>query len=156
VGAPLTRFTFVKQDAAERGGRIPLGNIADTLDSSVNTLLPQIPKGSRLALVGVANAEPEDAVYLVNGITLRFVNARHSGQFTVIERRDVENILIEQKFQMSGLVDDDAFVSIGKFLGATVVISGSVDGAGSQKRLVLKALDVLTAEILAMSSVPLR
>jgi curli biogenesis system outer membrane secretion channel CsgG len=82
-------------------------------------------------------------------VTLAFVNAR---KFTVIERKDIDVMLREQNFQLSGSVDDDSAVSIGKFLGATVVITGSVNGAGAQKRLTLKALDVRTAEILAMSS----
>ena len=64
-------------------------------------------------------------------------------------------ILAEQNFQLSGYVDDDSAVSIGKFLGATVVITGSISGTGSRKRLILRALDVQTAEILAMSSVSL-
>jgi cell division protein FtsI/penicillin-binding protein 2 len=49
-------------------------------------------------------------------------------------------------------VDDDSALSIGKFLGARVAVSGSVSGEGARKRLTLKALDVLTGEILAMAS----
>jgi hypothetical protein len=52
-------------------------------------------------------------------------------------------------------VDDDTFVSIGKFIGASVVVTGSISGTGSQKRLVIKAIDVLTSQILAMGSVSL-
>ncbi|MDR3019317.1 MAG: CsgG/HfaB family protein, partial [Treponema sp.] len=71
------------------------------------------------------------------------------------DRKDIDKVLAEQNFQMSGHVDDDSALSIGKFLGATVVITGSINVLGAQKRLVLKALDVQTAEILAMSSVAL-
>jgi hypothetical protein len=49
-------------------------------------------------------------------------------------------------------VDDASAVSIGKFLGATVVVTGNISGTGARKRLVLKAISVRTAEILAMSS----
>jgi hypothetical protein len=56
---------------------------------------------------------------------------------------------------MSGYVDDNAYVSIGRFIGATVVVTGSISGTGSQKRLVIKAIDVLTSEILAILPVPL-
>jgi hypothetical protein len=56
---------------------------------------------------------------------------------------------------MSGYVDDNAFVSIGKFIGATVVVTGSIIETGLHKRLVIKAIDVLTSEILAMVSVSL-
>ena len=56
---------------------------------------------------------------------------------------------------MSGFVDDDAFVSIGKFIGANVVITGNITGTGSQKRLVIKAIDMLTSTILSMEQVSL-
>ena len=150
VNAPLTRFTFVRQGTVERIDRIPMGNITNVLDQSFNMLLPNIPRHSRLAVVDITNADPRDTDYLINEMTLRFVNSR---QFTVIERREIEHIIIEQDFQMSGYVDNEAFVSIGRFLGATVVVSGSIDGVDSRRRLVLRALDVLTAEILSMSSV---
>ena len=109
-------------------------------------------KSSRLAVVNINNASPQEASYIINELTLRFVNSR---DFTVIERMDIDHILTEQNFQMSGYVSDASMLSIGRFLGATVVITGSIDGAGAQRRLVLKALDVLTSEILTMSSVPL-
>jgi curli biogenesis system outer membrane secretion channel CsgG len=85
-------------------------------------------------------------------LTLQFVNTR---KYTVVDRNDIEKVLTEQNFQMSGYVDDDAYVSIGKFIGATVVVTGSITGTGSQKRMVVKAIEVLTGEILAMASVAL-
>ena len=72
-----------------------------------------------------------------------------------IDRNDIDKVLTEQNFQMSGYVDDDAFVSIGKFIGANVVVTGNITGTGSQKRMVIKAIDVLTSEILSMASVSL-
>jgi curli biogenesis system outer membrane secretion channel CsgG len=49
-------------------------------------------------------------------------------------------------------VDDDSAVSIGKLLGANIVITGSITGVGSARRLRLKTLDVKTAEIVTMAS----
>jgi hypothetical protein len=56
---------------------------------------------------------------------------------------------------VSGYVDDASYVSIGKFIGATVIVTGYIYGTGSQKRLVIKAIDVLTSEILAILPVTL-
>jgi len=56
---------------------------------------------------------------------------------------------------MTGLVDDNSAVLIGRFLGATVVVTGSIGGSGLNRRLVVRALDARTAEILAMSSASL-
>lgn len=105
-----------------------------------------------MAIVGITATDPNEATFYVNELAIQFVNSR---RYTVVDRNDVDKALTEQNFQMSGYVDDDAFVSIGKFIGATVVVTGSVTGTGSQKRLVIKAIDVLTSEILSMASVSL-
>jgi hypothetical protein len=39
--------------------------------------------------------------------------------------------------------------SIGNMLGASIVITGNINGTGSSRRLTLKALDVETAEIVS-------
>ena len=83
---------------------------------------------------------------------MQFVNSR---RYTVVERGDIDKVLSEQNFQMSGMVDDDAFISIGNFFEARIVITGSITETGSQKRLVIKAIDVMTSEILAMVPVNL-
>jgi hypothetical protein len=63
----------------------------------------------------------------------------------VVDRKSLDAIKSEQNFQVFGEVDDDSSVSIDK-------LSGSVTGVGSTRRLRLKALDVITAEIVAIAS----
>ena len=70
--------------------------------------------------MGITSTDPNEAIFYVNELAIQFVNSR---RYTVIERNDVDKVLLEQNFQMSGLVDDDAFVSIGKFIGATIVVN---------------------------------
>jgi hypothetical protein len=142
VDAPQIRFTFVKQDSF----------VEDAVAQTFNTLIQHIPQGSRIAIINITSADADEGTFFLDEITLQFVNSR---RYTVVERRDIEVILAEQNFQISGYVDDDSIVSIGKILGVTVAITGNISGTGSRKRLVLKALDVETAVILAMSSVSL-
>ena len=52
---------------------------------------------------------------------------------------------------MSGHVDDNSAVSIGHFLGANIVITGEVVNVNKKQRLILKALDAKTAQIIAMT-----
>jgi hypothetical protein len=115
-----------------------------------DTLSQNISPGSRIAVVNISSSDIDEGIYYIDELTVFFVNAR---KYAVVDRRSIDIVLAEQNFQMSGYVDDDSAVSIGKFFGANVVITGSINGSGSRKRLVLKALDVKTAEILAMSSV---
>ena len=66
----------------------------------------------------------------------------------MVDRRSLEAIYMERNFQLSGYVDDDTIVSIGNFLGADVVITGSITGENDFRRLRVKALDVKTARLL--------
>ena len=142
-----TRITFFKTD---EGFDVTYNDKA--ISQIFNQFIQNIPQRSRLAIVGITATDPNEADFYVNELTMQFVNSK---RFTVVDRSDIDKVLTEQNFQMSGMVDDDAFVSIGKFIGANVVITGSISGTGSQKRLIIKAIDVLTSEILAMVPVNL-
>jgi hypothetical protein len=53
---------------------------------------------------------------------------------------------------MSGEVDDDTAVSIGKFIGADIIVTGRVDGEGNLRRLRLRALNTQTAQVVGAAS----
>jgi len=141
---PQTRITFFRQDSYNEVFN------EKVIPEIFNIIYKNIPLRSRLAIVGITASNPNEADFYVNELTLKFVNARN---YTVVERSNIDAVFAEQNFQLSGYVDDDAIVSIGKFIGATVVITGSISGTGSQKRMIIKAIDVLTSEILSMASV---
>jgi len=67
--------------------------------------------------------------------------------FSVVDRRQLETIQAEQKFQMSGAVDDKDALAIGKFFGAQTIISGTMRDIGGRYRLTIRALAVQTAQV---------
>jgi hypothetical protein len=142
-----TRITFFRNDDS-----FDITFNEKAVPSIFATLSKNIPLRSRLAVVGITATDPTEAAFYVNELTVQFVNTK---SYTVVDRTNVDAVLTEQNFQMSGYVDDDAFVSIGKFIGATVVVTGSIEETRTRKRLVIKAIDVLTSEILSMVSVAL-
>jgi len=87
------------------------------------------------------------ADYAVEDLEYYLVNAG----FRLVDRQQIERIRNEQNFQFSGEVDDSSAVNIGKLSGANVVVTISVSYADGSGRLTLKALDVQTAEIIAMA-----
>lgn len=87
------------------------------------------------------------AVYAAEDLEYNLVK---SG-FRLVDRQQIESIRSEQNFQMSGDVDDDSAVSIGKMAGANAVVTISVNYSAGAGRVVLKALDVQTAEIITMA-----
>ncbi len=58
------------------------------------------------------------------GVIDEFVNMKGAKVFT---RTDLQKVLQEQKFQMSGLVDDNTAVRIGKLAGVRYVVTGAVN-----------------------------
>jgi len=140
------RITFFRQDGFNEGFN------EKAIPQIFADLCKDIPQRSRLAIVGVTAPEPNEATFYLNELTLQFVNSKN---YTVVERSNIDAVLKEQNFQLSGYVDDDAFVSIGKFIGAQVVVIGEISGTGAQKRLIIKAIDVLTSKILSMVPVGL-
>ena len=147
VNGPQTRITFFRNDNA-----ISVTYDDKAIPSIFNSLSATIPPGSRLAVVGITSADAGEASFYLNELVRQFVNTR---RYTVVERSDIDAVINEQNFQMTGLVGDDDYISIGKFIGAEVVITGSISGSGAQKRLTLKAIDMLTSAILSMVSVGL-
>jgi len=57
-------------------------------------------------------------------------------------------IRTEQNFQLSGEVDDNLAISIGKFFGAQAIISGRISLLGDRYRMTFRGLDVQTAQVL--------
>jgi hypothetical protein len=129
----------------------PIGQstLEAALSAAADVIINKLPSKTTIAVVSIASKDTESAEFVVDELAYIIVSA---GSFKVVDRKSLEAIRSEQDFQTSGEVDDDSAVSIGKLLGANVVITGSISGVGSTRRLRLKALDVMTAEIVAMAS----
>jgi curli biogenesis system outer membrane secretion channel CsgG len=100
-------------------------------------------------------------------LTTQFVKA---GEFSVIERRQIQAILAEQGLGMSGAVDPATAAKVGKLLGAQLVVVGSITQfsikqtggaigrlgvsasvAQAESRLDARIINVNTGEILAVA-----
>jgi TolB-like protein len=115
-----------------------------------------LPENAIIAVMGVSSKDTEAAAFISDELQYRLAEAN---KFKVVDRNDrksLDAIYSERDFQYySGEVDDDSMVSLGKMLGANIVITGDISGSGSSSRLNLKALDVQTGEILVTAREPL-
>jgi len=123
-------------------------SLAHAIQLTAEEFIELLPEKARIAVVAITTADNQDR-FAEDELTRLLVNSR---KFSVVDRRNLDIIRSEQKFQMSGFVDDDTVISLGKLSGAETVIIGSVDGYGGDRRLTVKALDVQTGEIQTMSS----
>ena len=105
-----------------------------------------------VAVLDIASDDARLGVFATEEIILQLVKTR---QFRVVDRDSVETLLKEQNFQYSGMVSDETMVSIGKFIGASVIITGQILPRGRRVDLSLRILDVETAEIINLISIPI-
>jgi TolB-like protein len=67
-------------------------------------------------------------------------------KFRVAERAQIKKALSEQQLQMTGIIDDESAVQIGKLLGADLIIVGSVVKIGTSYTINSRLIDVQTGE----------
>ena len=103
---------------------------------------------SRLAIVYIA-AQDRSATEFITGELEHIL--RKQGHI-IIDRSELDRIRREQDFQMGGEIDDETAVSIGKFAGANIIVTGRVDGEGNLRRLRLRALDTTSAQVVGTAS----
>jgi len=72
-----------------------------------------------------------------------------TGNYSVVERSMLKEALKEQKLGLSGTIDQNTAVGIGKVLGAQIVAVGSVVKLGESYTLNIRFIDVLTGEVLS-------
>ena len=85
----------------------------------------------------------------------RSVLAR-SGPFHVIELGQLQAILAEQDFQMSGCVSNECAIEVGQLLGAQLMLVGAISKIGSTYNIDIRMIDVETGRITASVSLDFR
>ena len=116
----------------------------DAVTRAAQAIIEDMPRDSTVAVLSINAANNFDAEYVVDLLEFRLVQSR---RFRLVDRNRLEQIRHEQNFQLSGEVDDNSAVSIGHMLGASIVITGNV----TNNRLILRVLDVRTAQIITMA-----
>jgi hypothetical protein len=111
-------------------------------------IVKDMPGQSRVALINISSSDAKDGEFVLDELTNLLVNAK---QFSIVDRKSLDSIRAERNFQMTGEVDDNSAVDIGKLLGAEIVITGSITGT-TDRRLRIKALGVETAQIMTMDT----
>jgi pyrimidine operon attenuation protein/uracil phosphoribosyltransferase len=123
-------------------------SIEGSLARAAVKIMEKVSPTSRMAIVYVTAKDPDIAEFIANELEFIMVDQG----LTLIDRSQLDRIRKEQNFQLSGEVDDDQAVSIGKIAGADVILTGAVTGTGNIRRLRLRALSTQSAQVLAATS----
>jgi hypothetical protein len=122
--------------------------IESALIKASDTVIATLQKEAIIAIINISSDDSEVSEFIAGELEYILVNKG----FNVVDRSQLDRIRQEQNFQLSGVVDDNSAVSIGKFTGANVVITGAVSGSGNMRRLRLRALDTQTARVVGAAS----
>ena len=117
--------------------------VEGALARAAKDVFKNVPARARIAIVYITAQDRNQTDYIAGELEVIWVNEG----YIIIDRSQLDRIRREQNFQMSGEVDDDTAVSIGKIIGANIIVTGRVDGEGSLRRLRLRALNTQTAQV---------
>jgi hypothetical protein len=101
-----------------------------------------LPEGLRVAVVNFESPSARFGDFVLEELQGDLVNGK---KLVVTERSKLELLRNELSFQMSGEVSDESAVSIGHWLGAQVIITGSLSDLGGAYRCRFNAIDIETA-----------
>ena len=109
-------------------------------------------KRVRVAVVGFRGIGMDSLHVKILGDRLR-AELVDTGYFLVVERERMDAILNEQGFQQSGgCSSDECIVEMGRMIGVSRIITGSVGLLGTTYTTTIRMIDVETGEIVARGS----
>jgi len=97
----------------------------------------------KIAVINFSSPSTLFSTYVVDELSKHLIDTK---DFIVVERKELDLISQENKFQMSGDVSDESMVGIGKKLGAQFIVSGSLASIGEIYRFRIKVLSIETAQ----------
>jgi hypothetical protein len=140
---------------AVKGDKESAAVLAELFSGMINSMISYstvlIAKDTTVAVLPLSSSQDisKTAAYFTEHLNSQ---AALNKNFKAVERIDLEKILKEIKFNLSGLVTDESAINFGKLSGAEILITGSVvykkDG---DYEIYLKLLRAQTAEILSVT-----
>jgi TolB-like protein len=118
------------------------------LDEAIRTtadeIRQQLTTQTKIAVLNFTSNWQGLSTYVIDELNNAIVR---NGSLTVVDRQQLDLVRQEQNFQMSGDVNDESAQSIGKFLGAQSVLSGSFTVIGNINRFRIRVIDVETGVV---------
>jgi tetratricopeptide (TPR) repeat protein len=116
-------------------------SLAEAVEQSAEKITADLPAGSRVAIVAWESPSAGLSDYIMEELTGALVDRG----MEVADRQTLEYVYNELDLQMSGEVSDESARSIGKFLGADLVITGQLTELGGPYRYRANAIHVENA-----------
>ena len=130
-----------------------------TLDSQLENLINQIVASlaqndkSKIAVMDFVNMNGEITKlgrYMSEELTTRLYL---TGKFEVIERQLLDKIVEEQKISMSGMIDENSAVELGRVLGVDAIASGTITDLGTSVKVNARLISAESGKLFSVASV---
>jgi curli biogenesis system outer membrane secretion channel CsgG len=137
----------VKETFVERAVEQQVG-VEGALAKAARETFKNVQQKAKIAIVYITAPDRSTTDFIAGELEYIWVNAG----YIIIDRSQLDSLRREQDFQLSGEVDDETAVSIGKIAGADIIVTGRIDGEGSLRRLRLRAINTQTAQVIGVAS----
>ena len=155
----MTLDEAIKTTATELGQQINANKIPaisssnQSIEQTAEEIRRQLTAQTKIAVLNFSSSWQELSTYVIDELNNAIVR---EGSLTVVDRQQLDVVRQEQNFQMSGDVDDKSAQSIGKFLGAQSVLSGSFTEIGKTYRFRIRVIAVETGVVQYSNSIDIK
>jgi hypothetical protein len=129
------------------GGSAAKG-VEGALERAANDVSKDFNNNARIAIVQISAPDRSTRDYIIG--ELEYILQQQG--YYMVDRAQLDKIFDEQRFGATSDVDDNTAARMGKISGASIVITGRVDGEGNLRRLRLRALNTETARVVGVAS----
>ncbi|MCL2601074.1 MAG: hypothetical protein FWD88_07835, partial [Treponema sp.] len=132
-------------ETAQGGRAVERGStglsLLEAIERIAENLASGLPAGTRLAVVAFESESARLSDFIMDELAAALLGYG----VEVADRQNLELISGELDFQMTGAVSDQTALSVGRFLGAQIVVTGQFLNLGNVRRLSANAINVETA-----------
>ncbi|MCL2762937.1 MAG: CsgG/HfaB family protein [Treponema sp.] len=119
-------------------------NLDEVIKHSARVIEDTFPQGAKVLVLNFSSPSETFSEFVLEELSGELLEGY---KITVVDRRNLSAIREELDFQYSGEVSDESMQSLGKMLGAEVVISGSLTDLGTSYRFRIRIINVETATV---------
>ncbi len=129
-----------------------------TLDSKLDELVSQIVTSlsqnqkTKIAIIEFSDIQGKVTNfgrYLAEELTTRLYL---TGKFEVVERQLLNKILQEHQLSLSGMIDENSAVELGKILGVDAIATGSITDLGSGVKVNARLISTKSGKVFSVAS----
>lgn len=112
---------------------------AEEVSGTHSTPALPVPQHVRRIAIWYPKASEQDVAYAYHRLEeATFQLKRQRSWIKIVERRNLDPLTFEQRLQLSGRVEDDSAVRVGKWLGADSMVLFRIDGPTWRERLLAR------------------